>query len=112
MGNCGSTDDKQARQLQARVPAKGTGQQQHEQGGATQQAGGGDPGAADSKSVLARWEDVREHYVFDKILGRGQFGVTRLVMHRETRGRAACKSISKRKCAGRLQPWALIERAR
>jgi len=78
----------------------------------------------DSKSVLGRWEvrvqiasipwlfaiasltmsrlwpkqqDIREHYIFDKVLGRGQFGVTRLVVHRVTGERSACKSISKRK---------------
>lgn len=50
-----------------------------------------------AKSVLKRWEDIRAHYVFDKVLGRGQFGVTRLVVHRATGERAACKSISKRK---------------
>lgn len=50
-----------------------------------------------SKSVLGHWEDIRSHYIFDKVLGRGQFGVTRLVVHRVTGERAACKSISKRK---------------
>ena len=42
-------------------------------------------------------QDVREHWIFDKVLGRGQFGVTRLVVNRASGERAACKSISKRK---------------
>lgn len=64
-----------------------------------QKAGGGDgvPPPDPAKSVLKRWADIRQDYVFDKVLGRGQFGVTRLVVHRATGERAACKSISKRK---------------
>ena len=73
-------------------------QQQHEQQQHHQQQHGGAALPPDpSRSVLKRWEDVRAHYAFDKVLGRGQFGVTRLVVHRATGERAACKSISKRK---------------
>ena len=62
-----------------------------------QQQEGPVPPESNAKSVLGHWEDIRSHYIFDKVLGRGQFGVTRLVMHRVTGERAACKSISKRK---------------
>ncbi|KAI8473032.1 MAG: kinase-like domain-containing protein [Monoraphidium minutum] len=54
-------------------------------------------GVPDARSVLGHFEDIRAHYIFDKVLGRGQFGVTRLVVHRVSGERAACKSISKRK---------------
>ncbi|KAK1269790.1 Calcium-dependent protein kinase 3 [Acorus gramineus] len=48
--------------------------------------------------VLGRpMEDVRSTYIFGRELGRGQFGVTYLVTHRETKERFACKSISARK---------------
>ncbi|RRT48163.1 hypothetical protein B296_00053281 [Ensete ventricosum] len=48
--------------------------------------------------VLGRpMEDVRATYTFGRELGRGQFGVTYLVTHRETRKQFACKSIATRK---------------
>ncbi|KAL6501738.1 Calcium-dependent protein kinase 15 [Orobanche gracilis] len=48
--------------------------------------------------VLGRpMSDVRSAYIFGKELGRGQFGVTRLVTHRSTRRNFACKSIAKGK---------------
>jgi calcium-dependent protein kinase len=61
-------------------------------------SGNGGGGSA-AKVVLpgSRSPDVRSEWQFDKVLGRGQFGVTRLVVHRVTGERAACKSISKRK---------------
>jgi calcium-dependent protein kinase len=101
MGNCSSSEDGREPEQERSGPARGGTQatQQHKEqadGGSGGAVGGG-PAPANSKSVLARWEDVRESYVFDKILGRGQFGVTRLVTHRTTHERAACKSISKRK---------------
>ena len=42
-------------------------------------------------------EDVKKLYEFDKMLGKGQFGVTRLVRERSTGQQYACKTISKRK---------------
>ncbi|KAB2030712.1 hypothetical protein ES319_D05G252200v1 [Gossypium barbadense] len=42
-------------------------------------------------------EDVRSTYVFDRELGYGQFGITYLVTHKETKQQFACKSISSRK---------------
>ena len=50
-----------------------------------------------AKLVLGRSDDIRSLYTFDKVLGKGQFGVTRLVVDNKTGERYACKTISKRK---------------
>jgi calcium-dependent protein kinase len=50
-----------------------------------------------AKLVLGRSDDIRSLYTFDKVLGKGQFGVTRLVVDNKTAERYACKTISKRK---------------
>jgi len=42
-------------------------------------------------------QDVTELYTLGKVLGRGQFGVTRLAEDKITGEKLACKSISKRK---------------
>ncbi|XP_042427169.1 calcium-dependent protein kinase 1-like [Zingiber officinale] len=56
------------------------------------------PVASDVGRVLGRpMEDVRATYTFGRELGRGQFGVTYLVTHRETGRQFACKSIATRK---------------
>ncbi|KAK6158304.1 hypothetical protein DH2020_005618 [Rehmannia glutinosa] len=48
--------------------------------------------------VLGRQiSDIRSAYILGRELGRGQFGVTHLGTHRETRRTFACKSIAKRK---------------
>ncbi|KAE8657297.1 Calcium-dependent protein kinase 3 [Hibiscus syriacus] len=48
--------------------------------------------------VLGRpMEDVQSTYDFGRELGRGQFGVTYLVTHKETKQQFACKSITTRK---------------
>lgn len=49
------------------------------------------------KPILGKTEDVKALYAFDKVLGKGQFGVTRLVRERTTGQQFACKTISKRK---------------
>jgi calcium-dependent protein kinase len=54
-------------------------------------------GAAKPALVLGQYADVKQHYAFDRVLGKGQFGVTRLVVDLATREQCACKSISKRK---------------
>ncbi|KAI9174219.1 hypothetical protein LWI28_013969 [Acer negundo] len=46
-------------------------------------------------------EDVRSTYIFARELGRGQFGVTYLVTHKETKQQFACKSIATRKLIDR-----------
>ncbi|XP_022760810.1 calcium-dependent protein kinase 3-like isoform X2 [Durio zibethinus] len=52
--------------------------------------------------VLGRpMEDVQSNYVFGRELGRGQFGVTYLVTHKETNQQFACKSIATRKLINR-----------
>ncbi|URE33872.1 calcium-dependent protein kinase [Musa troglodytarum] len=56
------------------------------------------PIPSDVGRVLGRpIEDVRATYTFGRELGRGQFGVTYLVTHRETGKQFACKSIATRK---------------
>ncbi|GAB4855967.1 Calcium-dependent protein kinase 17 [Ancistrocladus abbreviatus] len=48
--------------------------------------------------VLGRpMEDVKATYSFGKELGRGQFGVTHLVTHKQSGEQFACKTIAKRK---------------
>lgn len=47
--------------------------------------------------ILDDATDVREHYNFDKVLGKGNFGVVHLVFEKKTNQPFACKSISKRK---------------
>ncbi|XP_065858723.1 calcium-dependent protein kinase 3 isoform X1 [Euphorbia lathyris] len=48
--------------------------------------------------VLGRpMEDVKASYSFGRELGRGQFGVTYLVTHKETKQQFACKSIATRR---------------
>ncbi len=41
-------------------------------------------------------QDISVDYMFKDELGHGQFGVTRLVEHRQTQEKYACKSILKR----------------
>ncbi|XP_074567790.1 calcium-dependent protein kinase 15-like [Curcuma longa] len=56
------------------------------------------PIACNVGRVLGRpMEDVRASYTFGRELGRGQFGITYLVTHRETGQQFACKSIAARK---------------
>lgn len=50
-----------------------------------------------NKPILGHFEGVKEKYAFDKVLGKGQFGVTRMVVDTATGETCACKSISKRK---------------
>ncbi|PWZ25869.1 Calcium-dependent protein kinase 2 [Zea mays] len=60
------------------------------------------PAAAAVGTVLGRpMEDVRATYTMGKELGRGQFGVTHLCTHRASGEKLACKTIAKRKLAGR-----------
>ena len=67
---------------------------------AAQAAAAADAGAVGR--VLGRpMEDVRAAYTFGRELGRGQFGVTYLVTHRESGQRFACKSIATRKLVHR-----------
>ncbi|KAI4370119.1 hypothetical protein MLD38_018500 [Melastoma candidum] len=54
-------------------------------------------GAAVGRVLGRSMEDVKRTYEFGKELGRGQFGVTYLVTHRETGQKFACKSIATRK---------------
>lgn len=54
--------------------------------------------AKSAKTVLNNpTEDVTAHYNLARVLGRGQFGVTRLAEDKNTGDKYACKTISKRK---------------
>lgn len=52
-----------------------------------------------SETILWKTEDVEDLYTFDRNLGKGQFGITRLVIEKSTGDAYACKTISKRKIA-------------
>jgi len=58
-----------------------------------------DPGYVKGTStwIIGETKDIRHDFDFDKILGKGQFGTTRLAKDRATGKEYACKSISKRK---------------
>ena len=66
---------------------------------------GGSRSAASAQQngrILGRpMENVRGTYDFGKELGRGQFGVTYLVTHKETKKLFACKSIPTRRLVHR-----------
>lgn len=69
-------------------------------GAAHQHAGGSRAGAA---PILGHWDDVKAHYSMERVLGKGQFGVTRLVVEHSTGQQFACKSISKRKLTSEVR---------
>eukprot|EP00798_Chlamydomonas_sp_ICE-L_P014635 gene14635-20669_t len=52
---------------------------------------------ADGPRLLDRTADIRELYTFDKMLGKGNFGIVHLVKEKATGKDFACKSISKSK---------------
>jgi hypothetical protein len=47
----------------------------------------------------AHAEDVTEHYEIGKVLGAGNYGTTRIAVHKPTGEVFACKSIMKSRCA-------------
>ncbi|KAF5191118.1 Calcium-dependent protein kinase protein [Thalictrum thalictroides] len=60
------------------------------------------PLSSNTGRILGRpMEDVRSTYTFGRELGRGQFGVTYLVIHKKTQEKFACKSIATRKLVNR-----------
>jgi hypothetical protein len=50
-----------------------------------------------SDTILEKPGDVRDYYTFDKVLGKGSFGVVHLVHEITTKQPFACKSINKKK---------------
>ncbi|KAI3838188.1 hypothetical protein MKX03_024832 [Papaver bracteatum] len=58
---------------------------------------GGGVGAGTGRILGRKMSDVRSDYIFGPELGRGQFGITYLVTHKETQEKYACKSIATRK---------------
>lgn len=51
--------------------------------------------------ILDPTGNVKDFYTFDKVLGKGNFGVAYLVYDKQTQEQLACKSISKRKFASK-----------
>jgi calcium-dependent protein kinase len=47
--------------------------------------------------IIKATPDIRTEYDFGKVLGKGQFGTTRLAISKHSGDKFACKSISKRK---------------
>ncbi|CAO2208722.1 unnamed protein product [Urochloa humidicola] len=115
MGNRASRHHRHGADQQPETPPKPQAhtpppQQHHQQPPPPQQAQqprrkpapSASSGAGAVGRVLGRpMEDVRAAYTFGRELGRGQFGVTYLVTHRETGQRFACKSIATRKLVHR-----------
>lgn len=68
-------------------------------GGAASAKKGGKAGGVNLKGILQDQGagDVRDFYTFDRVLGKGNFGVVHLVFDKKTKEPYACKSISKRK---------------
>lgn len=62
---------------------------------------GGAPAKKDRRPIRRYLEqptgDINEDYELGKVLGRGQFGTTRIAVSKTSRQKFACKSISKRK---------------
>ena len=51
-----------------------------------------------SPCVVCRyWKDISEQFTLGKVLGKGQFGTTRIASKKSTGEKSACKTISKRK---------------
>ena len=62
-----------------------------------------------ANSPLCDAQDVNSLFTLGKVLGRGQFGTTRLATDKKTGKELACKSIGKRKLLWVAQvPFALI----
>ncbi|KAK9805672.1 hypothetical protein WJX72_011131 [[Myrmecia] bisecta] len=83
MGNCLSNDKPESKQPVVHNQASSKS---------------GSPKKSGATSVLGKTtEDVTTLYSLGKVLGRGQFGTTRLAEAKPTGEKYACKSISKRK---------------
>jgi serine/threonine protein kinase len=101
------TDTAHSARTSADAPQDGQAGKNRQKGGSQDQGKGGRAGETTGKGrrasvdwnkpILGQFDDVKEHYAFDKVLGKGQFGVTRLVVDLDTGEQCACKSISKRK---------------
>ncbi|KAK7280781.1 hypothetical protein RJT34_25848 [Clitoria ternatea] len=66
--------------------------------GAQQPSSSSSSSSSSDQPILGKpYIDIKALYIFDKELGRGQFGVTRLCTQKATGRRYACKSIPRRK---------------
>ena len=112
MGNCcprgnaaptGSPEHTQKAANSVANPTQSPDNSSNDSPPSTSPGGGGGaqqkpPKAGQNGMVLGRpMEDVKSIYTFGKELGRGQFGVTHLVTHKQSGEQFACKTIAKRK---------------
>lgn len=108
MGNCNGLPSSQT-QLHSTTADPDTGPGHHPNGLKIDPPGPPRPSSSATSAtsgsvgrVLGKpMEDVRNTYIFGRELGRGQFGVTYLVTHKDTKQQFACKSISSRKLINR-----------
>ncbi|KAK9202854.1 hypothetical protein WN943_013106 [Citrus x changshan-huyou] len=108
MGNCNGVPSSQT-QLHSTTADPDTGPGHHPNGLKIDPPGPPRPSSSATSAtsssvgrVLGKpMEDVRNTYIFGRELGRGQFGVTYLVTHKDTKQQYACKSISSRKLINR-----------
>nr|AFK09219.1 calcium-dependent protein kinase [Dunaliella salina] len=81
-------------------PAEAVSNPKEVKPGAGHGAKGSQPAGKEKRTtptVLDNAPDVRQSYVFDKVLGKGNFGIVHMVYDKATGQPWACKSISKRK---------------
>ncbi|KAL9434524.1 hypothetical protein AB3S75_029211 [Citrus x aurantiifolia] len=108
MGNCNGLPSSQT-QLHSTTADPDTGPGHHPNGLKIDPPGPPRPSSSATSATSASvgrvlgkpMEDVRNTYIFGRELGRGQFGVTYLVTHKDTKQQFACKSISSRKLINR-----------
>ncbi|KAH9775283.1 calcium-dependent protein kinase 1 [Citrus sinensis] len=108
MGNCNGLPSSQT-QLHSTTADPDTGPGHHPNGLKIDPPGPPGPSSSATSATSASvgrvlgkpMEDVRNTYIFGRELGRGQFGVTYLVTHKDTKQQFACKSISSRKLINR-----------
>jgi calcium-dependent protein kinase len=58
--------------------------------------------------VFRYCKDISEQFSLGKVLGKGQFGTTRIAVQKTTGDKLACKTISKRKVV-RKQVWLSLD---
>ncbi|KAL9439518.1 hypothetical protein AB3S75_025055 [Citrus x aurantiifolia] len=108
MGNCNGLPSSQT-ELHSTTADPDTGPGHHPNGLKIDPPGPPRPSSSATSAASASvgrvlgkpMEDVRNTYIFGRELGRGQFGVTYLVTHKDTKQQFACKSISSRKLINR-----------
>mmetsp|Transcript_21427 Transcript_21427/g.55882 ORF Transcript_21427/g.55882 Transcript_21427/m.55882 type:complete len:529 (-) Transcript_21427:189-1775(-) len=100
MGNCLSSDSSKAPAASAPPAAGGAGVKPAPPPAASTGKAAAKPKEkkkSDNYILGKDTPDINTVFLLGKVLGRGQFGTTRLAVERSTQAQYACKSISKRK---------------